>query len=360
MSAEWSEQPGVPAETTGIPGKTLAAQREAMGWSVEQVADQLKLAVRQVVALEAGDYAALPGPAVVRGFIRAYAKVVKLDPVPLVAQVALDTPAPSDATATTLRRDKPASFSEVRFPTNGKRANVPYGAIAGVLVLVAAAAGAWYFGLIPSTLLHGSAPAASSASASAGAVADKAVAGQLETTLVKPEQDLKPVETNTIPLISVPPAAGAGTPGNGTPAGITPSGAATPAGANGVQGAQGGAGAANGQGAGANTSTAPVAVVAAPGAAPLIAPASSQPAAAAGANPLVIVVHEDSWIEVRHAKGAPLIARLVKAGETQTFDVAEPVTLKVGKPGGVSVTLRGAPVDLPPLANSTISRVNLK
>jgi len=34
----------------------LAAQREAMGWTVEQIADQLKLAVRQVKALEAGDY----------------------------------------------------------------------------------------------------------------------------------------------------------------------------------------------------------------------------------------------------------------------------------------------------------------
>ena len=354
MSAEWAEQPGVPAETTGIPGKALAAQREAMGWSVEQVADQLKLAVRQVVALEAGDYAALPGPAVVRGFIRAYAKVVKLDPAPLVAMVALDTPAPSDATATTLRRDKPASFSEVRFPTNGKRASVPYGAIAGVIVVVAAAAGAWYFGLIPTSLLHGGASPAASAAASASAAADKPVAAQLETTLVKPEQELKPVETSSIPLISVPPVAGAQTPGSGTPAGVTP------AGANGVQGAQGGAGAANAPAAGATAGGAPVAVVAAPGAAPLVAPASAQPAAAAGANPLVIVAHEDSWVEVRRAKGAPLIARLVKAGDTQTFDVSEPVTVKIGNPSGVSVTLRGAPVELPPLANSTISRVNLK
>ncbi|WP_449406179.1 helix-turn-helix domain-containing protein, partial [Massilia phosphatilytica] len=30
----------------GVPGQALAAQREALGWSVEQVADQLKLAMR--------------------------------------------------------------------------------------------------------------------------------------------------------------------------------------------------------------------------------------------------------------------------------------------------------------------------
>ena len=122
MSSEWAEQPANP-DNQGIPGRTLAAQREAMGWTVEQVADQLKLAVRQVVALEAGDYASLPGPAVVRGFVRAYAKIVKLDAVPLVAMIALDAPGPTDATGTTLRRDKPASFSEVRFPSHGKRAS---------------------------------------------------------------------------------------------------------------------------------------------------------------------------------------------------------------------------------------------
>ena len=82
MSSERADQPAAPDNQPpvhGVPGQALAAQREAMGWSVEQVADQLKLAVRQVIALEAGDYAALPSPAVTRGFVRAYAKLVKLD-----------------------------------------------------------------------------------------------------------------------------------------------------------------------------------------------------------------------------------------------------------------------------------------
>jgi cytoskeleton protein RodZ len=85
MSSEWAEQSGNAWRHHGTRARPWPAQREAMGWTVEQVADQLKLAVRQVVALEAGDYASLPGPAVVRGFVRAYAKVVKLDAAPLVA-----------------------------------------------------------------------------------------------------------------------------------------------------------------------------------------------------------------------------------------------------------------------------------
>ena len=66
------------------PGAKLATARTALGWSVDQVASQLKLAKRQVVAIEADDYASLPEPAVIRGFIRAYAKLLKLDVAPLL------------------------------------------------------------------------------------------------------------------------------------------------------------------------------------------------------------------------------------------------------------------------------------
>ena len=141
MSADRADQPVTP-DPTGIPGKTLAAQREAMGWSVEQVADQLKLAVRQVVALEAGDYVSLPSPAVTRGFVRAYAKIVKLDPVPLVAQIDLGSTGPN--TGSSPRRERPASFSEVRFPSHGKRSALPLGMIAAAAVAVLVIAGIAY------------------------------------------------------------------------------------------------------------------------------------------------------------------------------------------------------------------------
>ena len=301
MSSEWAEQPAS-GDSHGVPGKTLAAQREAMGWTVEQVADQLKLAVRQVIALEEGDYASLPGPAVVRGFIRAYAKILKVDAAPLVAMVALDAPAPSDATATTIRRDKPAAFSEVRFPTNGKRSSFPVLPLLALVVVAGAGAAAWHFGLIPSSVLR-TEPAATSAAASPAA--STTVLPPPVTVVASAPAASAPVPSTSVPLISVPPPGGA---------------SATPA----------------------------------------AAPAPETPAAAPGANALVIDVREDSWIEVRRAKGAPLLSRLVKGGSTETVDVTEPVTLIVGKPGAVSATLRGAQVELPPVPGSTISRVNLK
>jgi cytoskeleton protein RodZ len=89
------------------------------------------------------------------------------------------------------------------------------------------------------------------------------------------------------------------------------------------------------------------------------APAAVAAPAVAGANALVVTVREDSWIEVRRAKGAPLISRVVKGGTTETFDVTEPVTLVVGKPSAVSATLRGTAVELP-VAGGAAARVNLK
>jgi cytoskeleton protein RodZ len=298
MSSEWAEQPAN-ADNSGVPGRALAAQREALGWTVEQVADQLKLAVRQVVALEAGDYAALPGPAVVRGFVRAYAKIVKLDAVPLVAMISLDSPGPGDAGGTHLRRDnKPAAFSEVRFPT-GKRTALPLVPIAAVVLVLAAAAAAWHFGLVQRVLNRGETPAVSAPAGSVVAPNVSVLPAPVASGAAPaaPPVELNALQNPSVPLISVPPP---------------------------------------------TSSTA------------------GSPAAGAGANSLVVNVREDSWIEVRRAKGAPLISRLVKGGTTESFEVTEPVTLVVGKPSAVSATLRGAAVELPPVAGSSVSRVNLK
>ncbi len=82
-----AEQVGVPPQDQ-LPGEILAARREELKLSIEEVAGRLKLAPRQVVSIEANDFGSLPGMAVVRGFIRSYAKLLELDPQPLVAMLA--------------------------------------------------------------------------------------------------------------------------------------------------------------------------------------------------------------------------------------------------------------------------------
>lgn len=339
---EHADQPGTPDNSSGNPGKTLQSQREAMGWTVEQVADQLKLAPRQVVALEAGDYASLPSPAVTRGFVRAYAKLLKIDAAPLVSMIELNVPPQAQAGAPMARREqRPAAFNETRFPIGGKRNRLPLGWIVGVVVVAGAAAAAWQLGVIP-----GNRPAADTNPAD-GVVLESPVGTSAPAANGTTVQG--PLNNPSVPLISVPaPATDAATP---APTGAAP-GTTAPVAAPATAPVN------------APVTTAPAG--SAPAAAPVTAPAApaTVPAAAApaaGANALVLNVREDSWIEVRPAKGGrPLISRLVKAGSTETIDVTEPVNLVVGAPTGVTATLRGANVVLPQSPGKTISRVSLK
>jgi cytoskeleton protein RodZ len=359
MSSERADQPATPDNQPpahGLPGQVLAAQREALGWSVEQVADQLKLAVRQVVALEAGDYDSLPSPAVTRGFVRAYAKLVKLDPVPLVAQIAMETPAPADTSAVTAnRRPTPASFSQSLFPSHGKRSTLPLGWIAGAVAVVVAAAAAWHFGVVPGSQ-HGEAGGNGVAAPAANGAAVETANGSSVETLQNP----------SVPLISVPGSSASASAPAAAPNGTAPATNAAPGPVVNVPGttapAAGPAGAppTTGQVAPPATPPAPQAPAAPAATAPAAAPAAG-PAAPAGANALVLNVREDSWIEVRPAKGgAPLLSRLVKAGSTETVNVEQPVRVTVGNPGGVTATLRGNAVALPPVPGKTLARVNLQ
>jgi len=62
----------------------LRAAREARGWSLRQVAERLHITEAQVKGLEEGDYAALPGAAFARGFLKNYARLLDLNPEPLL------------------------------------------------------------------------------------------------------------------------------------------------------------------------------------------------------------------------------------------------------------------------------------
>jgi len=66
------------------PGRQLMAARQARGMTVTEVALRLKFAPRQIEALEADRYETLRGPAMVRGMIRAYAKLLGADAGPLL------------------------------------------------------------------------------------------------------------------------------------------------------------------------------------------------------------------------------------------------------------------------------------
>ena len=73
----------------------LRSAREAAGLSVDDVALQLKLAPRQVQALEDDDYQRLPGRTFARGFARNYARFIQVDPDRVLALMPAGESAPA-------------------------------------------------------------------------------------------------------------------------------------------------------------------------------------------------------------------------------------------------------------------------
>jgi len=66
-------------------GQQLRDARLAKDLSLHDVADRLKLSLRQLEAIEAGKLDQLPGATFVRGFVRNYARFLALDSAPLMA-----------------------------------------------------------------------------------------------------------------------------------------------------------------------------------------------------------------------------------------------------------------------------------
>jgi cytoskeleton protein RodZ len=125
-------------EVTGV-GHELAAAREARGLALADVAQQLKFAPRQLEALEQERFDALPGATFARGMVRSYARLLKLDPEPLLARIAGRWEVP-DSNRLAARYHQPVPFSD-----SARRSTFVYlGISAGVLVLVGAVAFGWH------------------------------------------------------------------------------------------------------------------------------------------------------------------------------------------------------------------------
>jgi cytoskeleton protein RodZ len=125
-------------ESTGV-GQELAAAREARGLALADVAQQLKFAPRQLEALEQENFETLPGATFARGMVRSYARLLKLDPEPLVQRVAARFEIP-DSNQLAARYHQPVPFSD-----HARRSTFVYLAMSlGVLLLVGGVAYEWH------------------------------------------------------------------------------------------------------------------------------------------------------------------------------------------------------------------------
>lgn len=313
-------------ERPSSPGAQLAGYRKERGWTIEQVASQLNLAPRQVVAIESDDYNALPGMAVARGFIRAYAKLLKVDAAPLLAMLGGETAFAGEPN--TSRRTLSTPFSDARLPSMTEKPSLSSKWIIGLLLAVLLGVALW-------------------ASQLGDDIAEisKTASSQVKEGLSNMSGE-GTVEQQTPLAQSETPAIQSAVPGGTTDSATAPAGgeAVAPV---------------------PNTIPGAVAQPSAPTATqPVTQPSAAAPAdsaAPAADNALVLKVREDSWVEIRRASGnRVMLSRIVKAGETESIEVKEPILVVIGNASGVDVALRGAPIELKPATKSNVARLNLK
>jgi len=288
-------------------GGKLKAAREAAGLSLDAVAQQLKLAPRQVKALEDDDWQRLPGRTFVRGFARNYARFVRLDPDALLALLPAPDTTPSLERPTLAPSRRPMGeipIDRVARPST-TRWLIP-------LLLVAIVAGIAYYAFARPQL--------------------RLLPGMMSSVLSR--------------QVGVSPAM----PAVSTSATRSSPGTATSVLPNPVSGAPSAASSEARRGPVSEASAPPTGAAAATG----TAGASTAEAA------LVLTFRGTSWVEVKDANGRVVLQMTGGSGMTQTASAVPPIELALGNAPEVDVTFRGQPLDLSPYTRSGVARVALR
>ena len=79
--------------------------------SMQDVADALKISVRQIVCIESDDWAQFPAPAIARGFVRSYARFIGVEWAEIVEKL------PAQLTTVSLIGDAKPSIAPFAAPT---------------------------------------------------------------------------------------------------------------------------------------------------------------------------------------------------------------------------------------------------
>jgi cytoskeleton protein RodZ len=285
----------------------LRAARERQGLHVAALAAAIKIPQRKLEALEAGRYDELPDATFTRALAMTVCRALKIDAVPVLAQLPQAGGNGLSAAAGGLNapfrdrpgRAEPADLSPLRHPLSW----------AALAVLVAAATvfvlpSGWWEALMPgSTPLPAPAPAPA---APASAVQPASSAQQSASAAAQ--------SLAAAPMAAVPMAA------------------------------------------------------ASAASAPMVEVVHSVPGAEAGASAVadvaaglaVLRATDATWVEVVDAGGQVLVQRQLQPGESLGLNGKLPFKLKIGNAAATQLQFRGQGVDLAPVTRDNVARLELK
>src|SRR5688572_17432309 len=291
------------AALTGV-GQELAAAREARGLALADVAQQLKFAPRQLEALEQEQFGALPGATFAKGMVRSYARLLKLDPEPLLQRVAGHFEVP-DSGRLAARYHQPVPFSD----SARKSTFVYLGLSAGVLVLVGAVAYEWQ---------------------------------QERTRVARPDSKATASVAKAAPREASPREA----PPRPAPVAVQPAIAPAPAQEKTKLAA-------------AAPVPAPVPPAAITPEKPKVVSAEKPKVVSAGPHRLVVRTEGEAWIEIRDAADRMLVSSLNPPGSERVVRGKPPYSLVIGNASMVTVLYDDKPIDLAPHTRQDVARLTV-
>ena len=331
----------------------LVAARERAGMTSADIVSLLKMAPRQVDALERGDWAALPGLAFVRGVLRSYGRAVGVSVDPLLASLDSGAKASELRPSTSLQEPLP-SKSMLGFGSGGSGSKTTWVFLAAILLIALAL----FFGRdtdfsrIPSLLQSTSKPAPDAPSGGGTGGGSRTT---VESIPVLPQPSGAP-QTPTAPAGS--------TPGTGAPGGAPSSspGSALPPGSGAMPGASSAAG--GGSAAGVSTALASPTAPGMPGGPGVSATAPGSGVAAGAAQvgsggALRLVFERESWVEIKQDDGRVLLYGQQKAGSEAQIPLAAALSLTIGNSDHVRLERDGKPVDLKAASRQGVARLKL-
>ena len=279
----------------------LRQARESAGLHIAALAAALKVPVRKLEALEAGQYHELPDMTFARALASSACRHLKVDPAPVLEQIPLGHAPVLGDTASTINTPfrSPKASPSVFLVADWVRR--PAVLMAGALVL--AAVGLFY---MPDWR-----PMVSSVSDAVSSLASSPSVPSSDTPAA-PAVVRSPQQTVSTTV--------------DTP---TPSAPALPVGAA--------------------------------DSAPAVAPSAAAPPTASAADGLLnIKATGDSWVEVVDGAGVSQVQRMLKTGDVLSFSVAPPYSVVLGRADAVVVSVRGQPFDVMPYARNSVARFQVK
>ncbi len=291
--------PAQPSADTGAAGAMLRTARQQQGLHIAALAAAIKVPPAKLEALEAGRYHELLDVTFTRALAQAVCRVLKIDPVPVLA---LMPGAPPDALGrvdgglNTPFRERPGRVMAVDW--------VPWRHpvlwLVALLLLAAAA-----FVLVPASALRDSAAVPGLGAPVMPPAAVASAPGAVDAPSLPASAAMSSALPAPLPgLVAQAPGLAAS-----VPLGLV------------------------------DKPEAPVMVSAAP----------------VNADGLVLRAIQSTWVQVVDGNGQTLMARVVPAGETVALTATPPLKLRIGNAAGTELAYRGKPVVLPPTRDNIVN-----